>query len=189
MSNRGQVPWLDDLRQLHAGQPEKAEWMAPEAVVNQVRLEYLAAVEWLHANAWLYHGSDAAQYLDGVYLRQYQALLKNRHNAGLPQCVGVLRADHRVVVRHFSEDGSRCLVIDHQMQRRMATYERKTRRRIHTQDMGDCALVYEMVYDSQRRRWKIAAFVQQLPHGWDNLQSSQRIDIVTEMPSAAGRDY
>jgi hypothetical protein len=154
-------------------------------VVNQVRLEYLAAVEWLHVNAWSRSSSDAAHYLAGTYLKQYQLLRQKRGGSNMLPYVGVLRADHRVIVRHFSEDGRRCLVIDHQVQRRMATYERKTRTRLHTQDMGDCALVYQMIYDNGNRHWKIAAFIQQLPQGW---RSSQQIDLVTDLPSAAGRD-
>jgi uncharacterized protein (DUF427 family) len=94
-------------------------------------------------------------YLSGKQLQRHQTIVQQYRIAAEPQIVSVLRADHRVYVRHFSEDAERCLVIDQQTQRRMATYDYERQSRLHTQDLGESTLVVEMLYDLRNRRWKI----------------------------------
>jgi hypothetical protein len=107
---------------------------------------------------------------------------------GLPRCYGVLRADHLVQVRQFSDDGERCLVIDRQMQRRMATYNTRTRSRVSTQDLGSGAVLYAMVYVAKERRWKIDSLIQELPIGWGSHHTQPRIQEHASLPEAIGRD-
>lgn len=187
-----QVPWSDQLRRVRAGRPRLAEWMAPEAVVNQVRADYRAAVDWQHDSmlqSLSYQWMEAPQYLSGIYLKRYRAILHHQRRVHPPVTVGVLRADHRIEVRRFSARGDRCLVIDYQTQRRMATYDYEARARLHTQDRGDCAVVYQMVYDSESQRWKIDQYIQQLPPGWGNPAAARHIEIVADLPTASGRDH
>ncbi|MBZ0298220.1 MAG: hypothetical protein K8J31_00680 [Anaerolineae bacterium] len=157
----------------------------------QIRSDYLGALDWLHDSAlknWTHQWTYAPLYLSGVYLKRHQHILQQRRKSRAPRCVGVLRADHLVEVGCFSDDGDRCLVIDSQTQRRMATYELATRARLHTQDFGSCTLVYQMVYDARSQRWKIDAFIQQLPVGWGNPKVNPRIKVLNDLPTPAGRD-
>ncbi|MDX1993783.1 MAG: hypothetical protein SF029_15450, partial [bacterium] len=101
---------------------------------------------------------------------------------------GILRCIHQVEVRHFSEDGERCLVIDRQTSRRMATYDYLNRSRVTTQDLGDGTVVYEMVYDKQGQRWKVNAFIQELPLGWESASKRKRIRLHSVLPPTIGRD-
>jgi hypothetical protein len=191
MNGRGQVPWVSKMRRIHAGVARKAEWMAPDEVVNQVRADYLAATHWLQdtmLTAWAQQWSSASSYLSGVALKRFQAILTHHRTVGAPRCIGVLRADHEVAVRLFSEDGERCLVVDQQAQRRMATYDSRDHTRLFTQDLGDGAVVYQMVYDTIDRRWKIDEFVQELPLGWGKHKSTRKIRELSAMPTEIGRD-
>ena len=110
--------------------------------------------------------------------------------AGAPMFVGVLRSDHRLEVRRFSEDGERCLLVDHQTQRRMATYHTRTGQRAVTQDLGDATVVYSMIYDPSDVRWKIDAFVQELPAGWERRRNAKSLVEVDELSprDSSGRD-
>jgi len=140
VNNAGQIPWGDKMRRLRAGVAHKAEWMAPDDVVQQVRAHYLDAVGWLQDSmlmSWAQQWSDAPHYLGGVYLRRHRNLLLTQRDGQGVSLTGILRADHVVEVRQFSENGDFCLIIDHQSQRRMATYNRKTHERGMTQDLGD----------------------------------------------------
>lgn len=177
------------MRRIRAGVASKAEWMAPDDVVDCVREDYLAAVRWMGDNmlaSWPHQWSGALNYLSGPYLKRFRMgtpfLSGERSRA-----VGILRADHQVTVRCFSEDGESCLVIDHQSQRRMATYDARTHERVMTQDLGDGALVYGMRYDVESGRWKIHDFIQELPPGWGE-QPRGRIREMTALPSTLGRD-
>jgi hypothetical protein len=184
-----QVPWGKRLRRVHAGVAGKAEWMAPENVVEAVSRDYLAAMRWLQESVlghWTHQWSTAPSFLSGAYLRRYQAILMDYRARGAPRCVGVLRADHHIDVRHFSEDGQQCLVIDHQAGRRMATYDSRTLERLHTQDLGDSTVVYQMRYDTEEQRWKIDNFVQELPLGWGSR--TRHIRLLSTLPAAVGRD-
>jgi hypothetical protein len=165
--------------------------MAPDTVIFQVRSDYLSAVEWLHDSAlkdWSHQWTYAPLYFSGSYLKRHQRVLRQLASAREPQCIGILRADHQVDVRYSSEDRERCLVIDLQTQRRMATYDLISRARLHTQDLGCSAMVYQMLYDVRSRRWKIDAFVQQLPSGWGNPKVARHITVLANLSAPAGRD-
>ncbi|MBI5669365.1 MAG: hypothetical protein HZC41_15280 [Chloroflexi bacterium] len=191
LSNSEHIPWLGKLRRIHAGVAHKAEWMAPDDVVEQVRADYLAALDWLQTSVLedpARQLAQAARYLNGAYLRRYQTLFQQYYTGRSPRFVGVMRADHEVQVRHFSEDGRRCLVIDAQTQRRMATYDRRRDVRLHTQDLGEGAVVYQMAYDSRDKRWKIEAFIQELPAGWVGARSPRLVRLSLDLPAVSGRD-
>ncbi|MEO8397677.1 MAG: hypothetical protein ABI700_32080 [Chloroflexota bacterium] len=189
LNNAGRIPWGDKMRRLNAGSVQKVEWMAPDHVVAQVRAQYLEAINWLHESmltSWAKQWSTAPNFLSGTHLKRYHnSLLLQRDGKGV-EVSGVLRADHVVEVRQFSETGAFCLVIDHQSQRRMATYNRKTFERLHTQDLGDGVVVYAMLYDAKDQRWKIGSFVQELPTDW---RTRPLIQELSTMPGAIGRDY
>ena len=189
LNSTGHIPWADRMRRLRASIAHKAEWMAPDDVVERVRSEYLEAINWLNESvlaAWSQQWSAAPDYLTGSYLRRYRNLLLSQRDAKGVQLTGVLRADHVVEVRQFSENGAFCLIIDRQSQRRMATYNRRTLERLHTQDLGDGSVVYAMLYDAKDQRWKIGAFIQELPVGWRTRSIVQEL---TTLPGAIGRDY
>ena len=191
LSASGPVPWLSRMRRIRAGAARKAEWMAPDEVVREVREHYLEAIHWLHDSTTSTLGqqwSSAAYYLAGAFLRRHQQILMHYRTNGLPGCYGVLRADHFVQVRQFSEDGDRCLVIDRQTQRRMATYNTRTRTRTMTQDLGSGAVVYVMLYIPKERRWKIDSLIQELPLGWGNHRTQPRIQEHATLPDTIGRD-
>ena len=191
LNGRGQVPWGNKMRRLHAGVARKAEWMAPDEVVAQVRSDYLSASRWLHdtvLSGWSQQWSTAPLYLSGPLLKRFQTVLMQHQNARGPRVIGVLRADHQVAIRCFSEDGEHCLVVDQQSQRRMATYDLRRHVRVLTQDLGDGAVVYGMTYDAVDRRWKVSEFVQELPMGWTRLRSSKRIRELAAIPTTVGRD-
>jgi hypothetical protein len=191
VNSPGQVPWGKKMRRVRAGVARRAEWMAPDDVVMQVRADYLAATQWLHdhmLSPWAHQWASAPMHLSGAFLKRYQTILMYHRSKGQPRFIGVLRADHDVTVRQFSPDGERCLVVDSQSQRRMASYDSRTHARVVTQDMGDGALVYQMVYDVKDRRWKIDEFVQELPVGWGKHGKLRRIREFTAMPLTVGRD-
>jgi hypothetical protein len=191
MNGRGRLPWGNQMRRIQAGVARKTEWMAPEDVVSQVRDDYLASTRWLqdHVMApWKHQWDNAPTYMSGPYLRRYQTVLTQQGVIGPPRGFGILRADHHVSVRHFTEDGERCLIIDQQLQRRMATYDSRTHDRVMTQDLGDGALVFQMRYDALDRRWKIDEFVQELPLGWGRRRSSHHIRELSALPTTVGRD-
>ena len=173
------------MRRVHA----EAEWMAPEEVIHQVRLHYLESLNWLHDSmfgSWATQWSDASTYLHGAFLKRHQQALLTSRDSKLPSIVGVLRCDHTLEARHFSQQGGDCLIVDHQVGRRMATYNRDTQERLHTQDLGDGAVVYRMHYDAKSRRWKLEQFVQELPVGWGSTR--RRLREIGSLPPAFGRD-
>lgn len=190
VNNAGQIPWRSQMRQLRAAQV--TEWMAPDEVVELVRAHYLDAVTWLMDTSlasWAQQWAQAPTRLSGASLKRQRRLILNERSGKGLQFVGVVRADHVVEVRQFSETGSFCLVIDYQSQRRMATYNRKTRERLHTQDLGDGIVVYAMRYDAIDQRWKIDSFVQELPAGWRGNPLLQEFTILPGTLSTVGRDY
>lgn len=165
--------------------------MAPNPVLERVRDDYLEAMDWLHncmtldrAQRWVV----APIYLEGGYLKRFQRIINYYQSTGQTQTYGVLRATHEVNVRYFSENGERCLVVDTQAQRRMATYDLETGERLHTQDLGECTCVYQMVYSSGGNRWKIESFIQELPTGWNQLSGGSRVQLLTHLSESAGRD-
>ncbi len=181
------VPWANRMRRLRNG---KTEWMAPDDVIEQVREQYLEAINWLNESmlmSWTQQLTAASAYLGGSFLRRYRNLLLSQRSARGVQLTGVLRADHNVEVRQFSENGGFCLVVDQQTQRRMATYNRRTQERLHTQDMGDGVVVYAMLYDSKDGRWKIGGYIQELPAGWRTRPLVQEASL--PVLGDIGRDY
>lgn len=160
------------------------EWMAPDDVVRFVRRQYLESIEWV--NHVERDSRYAPRFVTGAMLVRIGQGIWTRSTA--PLFVGILRSDHRLEVRRFSEDGERCLILDHQTQRRMATYHTRTGQRAATQDLGDATLVYSMVYDSSDGRWKIDAFVQELPTGWERRRSAKLIVDVDQLAPHGGRD-
>lgn len=188
-NGRQPVPWIKQMRRIRAGVARKGEWMASDDVIEQVKTDYLAAVRFLHDHVLQARACrQAAQYLSGSYLKRHETIRANWRERQ-PVCLGVLRADHHLTVRHFSETGDTCLLVDQQTQRRMASYDAKTHTRITTQDLGDGVLVYRMVYDVAAGRWKIDEFIQELPTGWSKRRPSHRIRELSVMPPAIGRDH
>ncbi|MEO8609604.1 MAG: hypothetical protein ABI690_17055 [Chloroflexota bacterium] len=178
------APWGRKLRRLHAGVARQAEWMAPDDVVEQVRHDYLHMVEWLETAPFLDHPRHRApEYLTGEYLRRYQRL-----NAIPIRFTGVLIAKHTILVRHFSDDGMQCLVIDCQTQRQILTYDERDSVLLNSQLLDDGTLVCSMVYDSLLRRWKLAAMIQELPAGWQDTPRSNRVRLLSTLPTTMGRD-
>lgn len=187
LNGQKQVTWSDKLYRMNAGVSHKAEWMAPEFVIQQVRNDYLMAMRWLRECAFLDWSSQwnaAPAFLAGFQLERHQNILK----LPAPRFRDVLRADHEVEVRHFSGDGERCLVIDRQTNRSIATYDYWTFEPCLVQALDDAALVYQMVYDKTARRWKIEQFVQELPRGWHGGQS-RRVQLYSTLPPTNGRDH
>ncbi len=185
VNSSGHIPWRDKMRRLR-GSAQKSEWMAPDDVVQQVRAHYLDAIHWLNDSmlmSWAQQWAGAPKHLNGSYLKRYRnLLLTQRESAPL---TGVLRADHSIEVREFSETGGFCLVIDQQTGRRMATYNRRSHARLHTQDLGDGVVVHAMLYDAADGRWKIGGFLQELPLDWRTRATAH----LSKLPGAIGRDY
>jgi hypothetical protein len=191
VSGRKQVAWADKLRRIKAGVPQQAEWMAPDEVVQAVRDDYMDAMHWLPKSAlhnWSRQWLAAPRYLSGPMLKQHLEILKHFRATTPPRYTGIMRCAHQVEVRHFSEDGERCLVIDTQSSRRMATYDYKNLTRLNTQDIGNGTVVYEMAFDSRSHRWKINRFIQELPSGWQNGKVSRQLRLMTSLPPVTGRD-
>ncbi len=183
------VSWARRLKRVRAGSAQ-SEWIAPEDVLKRVRGDYMESVHWLQDTAITQSGRErASRYLTGEMLSQFTEQIAFRDES-LPLFEGVLRAGHTVQVHHFAETGDVCLVIDSQSQRRLATYTTASHERLHTQDMGQATLVYQMVYDRQADRWKVASFIQKLPAGWVLTDSTKPtwIEIHGDLHQTAGRD-
>jgi hypothetical protein len=194
MARRHRSTWPGPLHRLHAGVQDKAEWMASEEVVSTVEAHYLAAQHW--ASDVLLSGntrflSEASYYYTGNYLKrqhkiasQYMQTVKS----GV-RFMGVLRAEHTLRVRHFSDDGLRCLIVDYQTDRHMLTYEYWRLKHTHNQSLTPAAYVFRMVYDRAAHRWKIEDLVQRLPRGWEEkIMYDTALRLDDTLPIAAGRD-
>lgn len=191
-NNSSQVPWISKMRRLHAGSHRKGEWMAPDEVVKQVVDHYLASFRWMDESLFMpltHRWASAPLYLAGTALQRHRQILSSFRHSGLPRCVGVLRCDQQIEVRSFSEDGECCVVVDHQTQRRMTTYDTHTQARIFTQDLGEGTVVYKLKYDLRDRRWKIESLVQELPLGWDKPGTRRQIQEFSSYPMLIGRDH
>jgi hypothetical protein len=188
LSSTDTVRWSEGLRRVSAGSARRAEWMASEAVVDQVKQDYLAAMTWL-AEASLGESLHLCDhYLSGNYLRRFQTLLPLLNGEPRRGFVGILDVRHHVQVRQFSEDGLTCLVVDSQTERRMETYDVRLDEHVQTQDLGDGVVVYRMVYDRLAHRWKIASFIQELPPGWRE-QPAARVRLYINLPAASGHAW
>lgn len=181
LNSPGAVPWLDKMRLLNT------EWMAPEDVIAQVNTHYLEAFEWMQTaalNPTARMITMSSRFLRGSYWRRFFNYAEEQRRT--PRPMGILRADHRLDVRYFTPSGSGCHVLDHQSGRRMATYHPHTFERIGTQDLGSASLVYYMRYDVQDRRWKIEAFIQELPTGW--AKAPHDLQSFSGFSQSIGRD-
>jgi len=191
-SGQRQVPWARKLRRINAGVARRAEWMAPESTVDAVRADYLRAIHWLPESmlhSWSEQWTSAPDYLSGSFLKRYQEILKHHRTGYPPRYIGVLQCAHHIQVRHFSDDGERCLVIDHQSQQRMMTCDYWTQVPVNSQHLEDTTVVYEMRYDRQSARWKIDRYVQQLPAGWTATgPPARRLRLFSGLPPVSGRD-
>ncbi len=189
-NNARKLPWINKMRRLRTGSA-CADWMAPEHVVQKVQADYLGAVDWLQnsqALPFAHHWRQATDWLAGPFLRRYQQLLLRQRSDRSAPFYGVLRADHQLEVRGFSQDGRRCWLIDRQRDRRMATYDMRTHERLVTQDMGSGAMVIVLVFTPEDSRWKFEAQVQQLPQGWERGQHLALVSEHEALPRRIGRD-
>lgn len=181
------VPWSQHIRRVRAGVRNQAEWMAPSSVVARVQSDYRAALGWLQDTAFEKPNPyRAATYLCEDALIRYRKVATQRHGDAV--FVGVLRATNRLEVRRFSENGTRCLVLDHQTERVMATYDRATGRRVGTQALEDVVQVVAMAYDIQAGCWKIAEDVQRLPIRWADGATRDWYRTQVEPLANVGRD-
>lgn len=186
-----QVAWSDRLRWVGSDVRRQMEITAPDYVMQQVRNDYLMTMRWLRESAfhdWSDQWYAAPAYLEGYHLQRHLKILNHHRQSGFPQYRDVLHADHAVEVRHFADDGERCLVIDHQTHRIIATFDYWTFEPCVTQSLDDAALVYQMVYDRNSRRWKLEQFIQELPCGWRDGYS-RRVKLYSSLPPTDGRDH
>lgn len=186
---REPIPWTNRLRRVHAGVSRKAEWVAPDDVIQQVSSDYLRAVEWLAGTALGEETHRAPHYLTGRFLTRFQTIINYQSAPNHLHFMGIVTARHHVQVRHFSEDGSRCLVVDCQTEQRIESRHFNDSGWSLTQDLGDAALVFQMCYDSRANHWKIESFIQELPAGWINRADAGRVRLLSNLPTTIGRDF
>ncbi len=185
---RDPIPWTNRLRRVHAGVSRKAEWVAPDDVVREVTSDYLQTVEWL---AQAVVGEDihrAPHYLTGRFLTRFQTIVNHQNVSNNVRFIGIMTARHHVQVRQFSEDGTRCLVVDCQTEQWVESYHKHDYTWSLAQDLGDGAFVFQMCYDPKANRWKIESFIQELPAGWGNRADAGRIRLLSDLPTTVGRD-
>lgn len=191
---RQQVAWAGKLRRVRAGGAQYREWMAPDEVVKRVQEDYLAAMLWLPESAlrdWSVQWNEAELYFCGGQLSRHLEILKRQRIGQKPRYTGVMRCTHRVLVRHFSDDGERCLVLDAQSGRTIQTVDTKTGRVVSKQAMEPGTVVYQMQYDKRERRWKVEQYVQELPKGWTGQAGgnpANRVRLLAALPPKIGRD-
>ncbi len=163
--NARPLPWRDQMRRAAEPRTQEIAWLAPPEVIALTSAHYLHAIRWLYECERLYIPnlllSGATQVTTDDYFHTLRQQISERVSA--PTVYGVLRADHRVEVCGFNAAGDVCHLIDHQTDRRMATYHRTTHERLHTQNLGAGALVFRLRYVAQHERWKISRFIQTLP--------------------------
>lgn len=160
------VPWIDHMRRVKIRGAKHGEWLAPEEIMSQVvenYREYLHFSQQTLVRGWSLYVRDMERYLAGDFLSQQRTHLEARLRKNTLRLIDILRCDHEVRIRNFSDDGLNCLLIDYQTERRLATYHYWSKRRIHTQHLDDAICVYLMTYDREDERWKIKDFIQELP--------------------------
>lgn len=175
LSRAETTPWRSQLYKVN--QAHRAEWMAPLYVIDTVKRDYLAFYDYATATlprGWVPYLTHLDHYLAEDMLAEQRRHLNEWLGQNHGRFTDILRANHRLEVRHFSADGTTCLIVDYQTERRIATYEYWHGTRVHTQDLGDAALVYQMKYDAVRGRWRIATYIQTLPPG---IKQSTDLDI------------
>ncbi|NJL92266.1 MAG: hypothetical protein HC915_00350 [Anaerolineae bacterium] len=161
--------WMRWQAQRVSCRPQLAPaWSAPPEVVEAVARDYLAFYRYASQrlpNGWLPYLRDLHLHLCDEMLRNQRNQLDERLRHDRGRVVDILRAHHRVEVRHFGADRHSCIVIDYQTDRRLATYDYWSGARLHTQDIGNAGLVFAMRYDDHSATWKIARYIQTLPQG------------------------
>lgn len=178
------ISWVNQLLRLPTQADRTVDNSMPSAKDN-----YLAAMNWLSDSIlldWTLQWTLAPSYLSGLFLRRYLEVLKQYYMGQTPRYLGVLRCAHQIEIKELSN--GRCLVVDSQTSRRMATYEYWTQQRQGTQDLGDGVLVYEMKYDKHAQRWKIHRFVQELPIGWQAGDAFHHKHLTFKLRNTLGRD-
>ena len=185
---REPIPWTSRLRRVRSGTTRTAEWIAPDAVVEQVQHDYLEAVNWLSSVLIDHTYSCAPQYLMGRFLARFQMITSYEDHKKRVYFDGIFTARHHVQVRQFSEDGSRCLVVDCQTERHMETRYVNQPAWSLGQDMGDGVIVFQMCYDIPVKRWKIESIIQELPAGWSNRAATGHIQLNAHEKTGIGRD-
>jgi len=194
IARRRRAAWPGALQRRHPGVAQRAEWMAPDEIVRNVEADYLAAQRWMGEASLAGYArflNEAPAYLVGSYLKRQQKIVSLLMQGSKPRVrfVGVLQARHELHVRHFSDDGLSCYLLDCQTARKMITYEYWHARRINSQNLLSGTYVFRMEYDRTARRWKIEDLVQQLPLGWDvRAVSNAPIRLDESLPSVQGRD-
>jgi hypothetical protein len=191
IARRRRAAWPGNLRRLHAGVSRRAEWMAPDEIVRGVEADYLAGQRWMAETLLLGYSKfvkEASQYFAGAYLKWQQKAVNMQLQAAHCRYIGVLQAEHELSVRHFSDDGLSCFLLDCQTERKMVTYEYWQLRAVNSQNLARGTYVYRMVYDRAARRWKVEDLVQQLPLGWDCHTANIAIRLEESLPSVLGRD-
>ena len=146
-------------------------------------------MEWLTEAALGEQLNRAPYYLTGRFLTRFQTIINYQRTPRQIHFIGQMTARHHVQVRQFSEDGSRCLVVDCQTERRVESHQMKDSGWSLAQDLGDGAVVFQMCYDPHSKRWKIEAFIQELPSGWGNHAGMGRVRLLSKLPATLGRDF
>lgn len=162
-----QVEWENKMRRSNAGSARRAEWLAPVNIMQQARTDYLEAWHWINNVTRNPVGqmANAVNYLSGDELVRFYGV-SNAYR-GNPRFYEYLKCEHEVTIRNFAALGDRCLAIDRQHARVMTIYDKKTGSARVSQRLDDAVFVYQLVYDRQRRRWKIEHFIQQMAGGVD----------------------
>lgn len=186
------VPWADQLTRLNAGAGDKAEWMAPPQVIEDVVWNFREAQEWLETCAanWGRFAEGYERYLAGSYLKLQRRVLASLVNQK-PRIALVQSAAHQYSVRHFTSDGLHCLLIDQQTARVLTTSSYWSGQMLHQQRLEDRAYVYQLVYELTEKRWKIERFIQELPLGTPleiAPKKRSRVKVATELPTRVQRD-
>ncbi len=184
------VPWANALTRVNAGAGSRAEWMAPETVVRAVTRDFRATQAWLAAGArdWGLVARELEQYTAGAYLRRQRDALGLLAQTRGSRLASVQTADHTLAVRHFSADGLRCLVVDWQRERRLSTRHYWSGQLIHSQQLPEAVVVWQMAYDTHDRRWKVERLVQTLPQPAVSGVPGPRYSLTDKLPAHAGRD-
>jgi len=194
IAGRRRGAWPGALQRLHPGVAQRAEWMAPDDIVRGVEADYLAAQRWMVEASMAGYArflSEAPDHFAGSYLKRQQKIVSLLMQGGKPRVrfIGILQAQHELHVRHFSDDGLSCYLLDGQTARKMITYEYWHARCVTSQSLLAGTYVYRMIYDRAARRWKIEDLIQQLPLGWDARNvSNAPIRLDESLPSVQGRD-
>jgi hypothetical protein len=190
-SDQKEVSWADKLQRLSSG-TSYAEWTAPEYVLQQVRNDYLMAVRWQRDSAFQpldVQLNSARSYFTGEHLQQYQQILGYHRRKHPSRFIEVLQAQHAVQVRHFTDKGESCLLVDRQTERTVITYNPVQNTAPLLQSLPDAMVVYQMKYERSQRRWKIERYIQEIPGAlWPPSGKSQKVKVETALPHFSGRD-